>query len=919
VPRPAALVGAGASSNVRDAEAVLGRPRLLTDGDAWETALFDDGDDWRRGPGSVDVFSMGGRRTLAAGVAVSLASAVAPMVLGSGADAARLDLLDGAAWLASESAGDVVRVNGVTGRVDARIDLGDVARDLTVDQARGVVLVSDGAKVRSVDVAKLDWGAAADASGELIVGDDAAYMVSAEGVVREVHPATLETKGEVDLGQAPGRGVVVAGNLVLPLDDGTVAVVDGDEVVEEVDAGGESDLVHVTQVGEEVAVLNASRSELRRLDPRSGDASRARDVEIPEGELAVPRRMPGARLWLVAVRSGELVGINTKTGKARRGEVVPGGHAVTAPVAVDDRVHVVDTTAGEIVSIDASTLGVIRREALGLPNASFVELLAQGGKAFVNDRKGNLAVVIDGDDYRRVDKYTDEGVPSPAPPTDQPDAGAQPSPDPAPPSPASGPAGPPVSVVTPPTPPPTRPPAAPPAPPTAVEAVAGDESATVAWVPGGGGAPTSYRVTYAGRSQPLDVPGDQVSVDVDGLTNGDEYTFEVWAVNDVGESARVSSNAVTPNDEVPGAPTGVRAETTESAAATVSWSEADGRGNDIAGYVVTASPGGATLEVAGEATSADVTGLTNDTAYTFTVTALNDLGNQSEPSAPSEPVTPYGPPAAIPAVRVSEGAGTVGLDWDAAASRTPVTYRVDATPSVPSLPTELTQLSYAATGLTNGVQYTFTITPVNDRGDGPAQQVTATPGTQPTINNVSAERTDDRRFTVSFSVDDGGRPITECWVTGGPQRVDCTVQNGSASAAVSVNQYAQSYTFTPHVTSSLGTADGPAVNASSAGKPLVVLADTARWDGSCTWRESPGTRPYFSSPNPGNNNCGVAQGYIPNGNTVRAECWTTGYNARDDNLVYSNRWVRMGQGYMNTLYFDGYRNPDAMLDGLAQC
>ena len=187
----------------------------------------------------MDLFSLGGRRTLAAGVVVSIASAVAPAVLGSGADSARLDVLDSAAWLASESAGNVVRVNGQTGRVDARIDLGEVASDLTVTQARGTVLVGVGDQVRSIDVANLDWGAATDAKGELVVGDDAANMVTAQGVVREVDAASLETKGEVDLGQAPGRGVVIGERLVVPLDDGTVAVVDGDEVAAEVDAGGD--------------------------------------------------------------------------------------------------------------------------------------------------------------------------------------------------------------------------------------------------------------------------------------------------------------------------------------------------------------------------------------------------------------------------------------------------------------------------------------------------------------------------------------------------------------------------------------------------------------------------------------------------------------------------------------------------------
>lgn len=870
----------------------------------------------------MDLFSVGGRRSLAAGVAVSLASAVAPVVLGSGASSAELDLLDGAAWLANESSGSVVRVNGETGRVDARIDLGEVAEDLTVEQARGVVLVGAGGKVRSVDVAELDWSAAADATGGLLVSDDAAYMVSAEGVVRELHPATLETLGEVDLGQAPGPGVVVGERLVLPLDDGTVAIVDGDEVVDEVEAGGPNDLVQVSQVGERVTILNRSRSELRVLGPDSGDASRARDVALPDGDLAVPRHLPPGPLWLVATKTGDLVGLDPDTGDAQRSEVVGDGHQVTEPAAVDDRVYVVDKTAGEIVAIDTATLGVVGRQALGLPDPSRIELLAKGGKAFVNDRAGNLAVVIDGDEYKRVDKYTDEGVPSPAPPSDLPDTATDPGPTPGDqptPAPAPGPAGPPVSVVAPPPTAPPPPPAAPPSPPAAVEAVAGNESATVAWTPGGGGAPTSWRLSYAGLATPIEVGGGEASVTVDGLTNGESYTFEVWAVNDVGESARVASNAVEPNDEVPGAPTEVAAETNASQTATVSWAEADGRGNDIAGYVVTSSPGGLTAEAGGDATSVDVTGLTNDTEYTFTVKALNELGNESAESEPSGAVNPYGPPGGVPAVRVSEGAGTVGFEWDAAASRTAVTYRIDASPSVPGLPTELSQLSYSATGLANGTQYTFTITPVNDRGDGPATQFAGTPGSQPTINNVGVERTADRRFRVAFDVDAGGRPLDDCWVTGGPSRVDCTLDGGRATATIDVNQFATGYTFTPHATNSFGTVDGPAASESSAGKPLTVLADTQRWDGSCTWNESPGTRPYFSSPNPGGNNCNVAQGYVANGETVRAECRTTGYNARDDNLVYSNRWVRTGRGYMNTLYFEGYRNPDTMLDGLPQC
>ena len=61
----------------------------------------------------------------------------------------------------------------------------------------------------------------------------------------------------------------------------------------------------------------------------------------------------------------------------------------------------------------------------------------------------------------------------------------------------------------------------------------------------------------------------------------------------------------------------------------------------INGYTVTAAPGGATCQTTG-ALTCTVTGLTNGTAYTFTVTAANVAG-VGAPSDPSAPVTPQAP------------------------------------------------------------------------------------------------------------------------------------------------------------------------------------------------------------------------------------------------------------------------------------
>ena len=186
-------------------------------------------------------------------------------------------------------------------------------------------------------------------------------------------------------------------------------------------------------------------------------------------------------------------------------------------------------------------------------------------------------------------------------------------------------------------------PAAVPGAPTGVSAIGGNGQATVSWTPpsDNGSAITGYTVIWSGGSQPC--PGEPCTVAA--LSNGTPYTFTVTATNAVGTGpASVASIAVTPAT-VPDAPTAVTA-TGGNAQATVSWAAPTASGGSpLTGYRVTPYIGvtAQTWISVGLVTNLTVTGLTNGTAYTFTVTALNGVGPGAE-SLPSTAVTPEPPP-----------------------------------------------------------------------------------------------------------------------------------------------------------------------------------------------------------------------------------------------------------------------------------
>jgi hypothetical protein len=166
---------------------------------------------------------------------------------------------------------------------------------------------------------------------------------------------------------------------------------------------------------------------------------------------------------------------------------------------------------------------------------------------------------------------------------------------------------------------------------------------------------TNYRYSLDGGTSftGLEPPSATSPVTISGLTNGTTYSIILQAVGKIGNPVGAASDPVEVTLEAastaPDAPTGLSAAPGDSQAS-VTWTKPADGGSTITGYTVTSAPDGKTCTTSNADTlTCDVTGLTNGTAYTFSVTATNGVGT-SAASAASSSVTPLEPVPPEPTV-----------------------------------------------------------------------------------------------------------------------------------------------------------------------------------------------------------------------------------------------------------------------------
>ena len=245
--------------------------------------------------------------------------------------------------------------------------------------------------------------------------------------------------------------------------------------------------------------------------------------------------------------------------------------------------------------------------------------------------------------------------------------------------------------------------------PTGVTGVAGDKTAALSWNPVA--TASGYKVW---RDGVVVATPTGTSLTDTGLTNNQTYSYAITATVSGVDSAKSTAVSVTPYVLTPAAPTGLTA-TGGNAQVSLSWTAAA----NATGYKVYR---GSTLVATQATTSFLDTGLTNGTAYSYTVVATN--GSASSPASAAVSATPLAPPPAAPTgLTATPGNTTVALSWTAVASAT--SYHVYRNNVLVGSPTGTT---YSDTGLTNGSPYTYYVKAVAATTEGTAStSVVATP------------------------------------------------------------------------------------------------------------------------------------------------------------------------------------------------
>ncbi|WP_413452745.1 Ig-like domain-containing protein [Georgenia phoenicis] len=210
-----------------------------------------------------------------------------------------------------------------------------------------------------------------------------------------------------------------------------------------------------------------------------------------------------------------------------------------------------------------------------------------------------------------------------------------------------------------------------------------------------------------------------ISTDSVTVTAGEEFVGRAsvrYTVQDAtGDRERYVDGRITYSViGVPERPAPPRVEEVRDQTVVLTWTAPADNGAPITGYRVEAA--GVSQQC--PTTTCTISGLTNDVEYTFTVTAINKVGD-SEPSGPSAVARPDVKPERPAAPTLTFGDGQLEVDWTTPVSRgSDVTsYDLQIAPSPGGGQISVSGNSHTWTGLRNGQSYTVRVRAHNDAPD----------------------------------------------------------------------------------------------------------------------------------------------------------------------------------------------------------
>jgi hypothetical protein len=392
--------------------------------------------------------------------------------------------------------------------------------------------------------------------------------------------------------------------------------------------------------------------------------------------------------------------------------------------------------------------------------------------------------------------------------------------------------------------------------PRNITAAPGNGSATVAWNPpiGNGAVPvdaynllvfkTTPTVTFV-RAEPT-LCGTCTSTTVSNLINGQGYQFHVSAHNAKGNGPYGASNVVTPGTSPDLlAPTAVVA-TGGDKSATLSWTAPVTRLLFPVSYTIytyrasdnVQLPGPTSVAGTTDATvTATVSGLTNGISVYFRVTATTLIFLTSPPSAPSNTVTPAGPPFAPVSVSATRGDTTATLTWPTPDNNGEAItgYEVAVVNPVTGAELEVRPVAQSPAeigGLANGTRYAFRVRAINATGIGPysplsntvipagppfpPENVTASPG-----NRDATVRWNPPSTRGDGTPGDNGEPITSYVLTVSPGGQTLTTDGAVTTATVSGLDNGTLYVFRVTANNALGASHPASASAIPAAPPTT--------------------------------------------------------------------------------------------------